>query len=286
MILFALLFHKLGHYIPLWISKTKFQEIRASFSWKLYPLEMAGALTNFLIAFIVILGVTLSTKHTYLLNSNAKFGIICSEVTKELGFQDGDKVILINNQKVELFSDIFINIILSSGNANVTVERDGKQQIISITDQDKLKLMEGTTQHFFPKVKPDTVKDRTANYLTYTERSKGLKDAFGTFGAFVSVPFQLFKQRNDQMDGFVTLSYPREFRGYLLAFAMVNINIGLINLLPLPGLDAGNTIIAFAEHKRRKKYDTHKLRKIRMSFSAFFILILLVLIVYNIIYLF
>jgi regulator of sigma E protease len=246
---------------------------------------MAGALTNFLVAFIVILGVTLSTKHTYLLNRNAKFGMKCSGTAKEVGFKDGDKVLLVNNQEVELFNDILPTIILTYGEAKVTVERAGKQEIVTINDQDKLKLMK-ETRHFFPILKPDSIKDPTANYLTYNERPKGLKDAFEGFGAIASIPFHLFKTRNGQVGGFITLSYPHDIRGYLLAFAMVSISIGWINLLPLPGLDAGNTIIAIAEQKRRKKVDPQKIRKMRIIFSTFFILLLLVLVIYNLSYLF
>jgi Zn-dependent protease len=142
------------------------------------------------------------------------------------------------------------------------------------------------TSHFFPKFKPDSIKDPTADYLTYIESPKGLADVFEAFCDIAVIPFKLFTQRNDQMGGFITISAPQEIRGYLLALAMVNINIVWINLIPLPGLDFGNTIIALVEQKRRKKYDLQRLRKIRMTFSKIFILLLLALVIYNLSYLF
>ena len=62
---------------------------------------------------------------------NLNYGIECSDLAKEIGFQNGDKILTIDGVYYENFSDI-PEAILISGASEVMVERNGETVSISI----------------------------------------------------------------------------------------------------------------------------------------------------------
>ena len=280
MIIIALIFHKLGHYIPSWIKRENFKTLREKLSWKQYFFEMSGVLVNLVLAFLIILSITLTSKEKYLLNDNAVFGIECSDYAKNIGFKDGDKILSINNQKVDRFSDILKSIILANGDTEVLVQRNDKNEKIIVTDADKLTLIKNNSATLFvPKTKPDSLNGVTTNQLKYNERKLGFKDALVTFTTTVKMVYSYFSPRQTNgINGFIALKGIKNLKGFLYILAINSILIGLINLIPLPGLDFGNTIIAFIENTRKKKFDRQVLRIVRIACSSLIVISFLALI--------
>ena len=68
MILIALAIHLLGHKVPVWISGYKMQDARDKGGWMRIYFEMSGVLFDFLIAFLLLTFVGMSTNERYLLN--------------------------------------------------------------------------------------------------------------------------------------------------------------------------------------------------------------------------
>ena len=280
MIIIALIFHKLGHYIPSWIKRENFKTLREKLSWKQYFVEMSGVLMNLVLSFLIILSITLTSKEKYLLNDNAVFGIECSDYAKNIGFEDGDKILSINNQKVDRFSDILKSIILANGDANVLVQRNDRNEKIIVTDADKLTLIKNNSvPHFVPKTKPDSINGVTTNQLKYNERKLGFNDALATFTTTVKMVYSYFSPRQTNgINGFIALKGIKNLKGFFYLLAINSILIGLINLIPLPGLDFGNTIIAFIENTRKKKFDRQVLRTVRIACSSLIVISFLTLI--------
>lgn len=282
MIIIALIFHKLGHYIPLWISKEKFKDLRAKFEWRLYFFEMNGVIMNFILAFLIILTITLTSKEKYLLNKNAIFGIECSDIAKEIGFENGDKIISVNHKEVDRFSDILQTIILESGDVEVELQRGEMQKTIIVKNTSKVYIIKSHSELFLPKLRPDSINDLSLNYLKFDERKKGINDAFKTFSTILIMAKSYITPNQAQKDiGLIKLSGVKDLKGYLFLLSLSSIFIGLINLIPLPGLDAGNTLIALIEKVRKRNFNERTLRIIRIACSSMLVLIFLALIYLN-----
>ena len=84
----------------------------------------------------------------YLKTENLKYGIECSDLAKEIGFENGDKILTIDGVYYENFSDI-PEAILISGASEVLVDRNGETVSISIPSNIIEQFIEKNTQSGF-----------------------------------------------------------------------------------------------------------------------------------------
>ena len=264
MIFIALLIHLLGHYFPAWVGRNKLKEVRKQNSWKNVFIEMSGVFSNFIIAFIIIISLDLTTNEKYLLNENAIYGVKCSSVVKEIGFNDGDKFISVNNKKIIRFSEIVRMIILQDGNTFVKIQRNDKEIIVDIPDSNKLKLMKANQDMLIsPKVTPDSTLNIKPKQLVYSESKKGLLASLKSFVVTVKMSKKLIFPYGK--GGFTNINKVKSIKGWLFFIALFSILIGILNLLPIPGLDLGNSIIAVIEKIRKRKFNIRVLKIIKIT---------------------
>lgn len=277
MIIIAYLFHILGHYIPSWITKVSLKELRTQFKWKQLFFEMSGVTMNFLLAFIIILVITFSTTEKYLLNENAIYGIEASSIAKEIGFKDGDKIISVNNQKIIKFSHITKEIILGYGEDSVKVMRGENELTINVTENDKLKFLESNTlNHFTPRLQSET----NSKQVIYNESQKGFKDALKTYSRSLNNILNLFNPSREYYKGvnsFISIKKTNGIKGIFFLLAISSLFFGVLNLLPIPGFDLGNTLIALIEKLKKKKFNSKKMKIIRITCPILLVLIMITL---------
>ncbi|MDR3095117.1 MAG: M50 family metallopeptidase [Bacteroidales bacterium] len=266
----ALIFHKIGHYLQWWLSKEK---PRTTFGRNRYFFEMGGVLMNFGLAVFIVLLTTFMTKDRYLLNENAIYGIRCSELAKEIGFRDGDKIISINGENIEYFSDNVPKIMQYEA-SQVLVKRDPDTILISISDKaerfaliDNPQIFIDHKIFFTPKLCPDSIVDISSNCLIYTEKRRGFKNVVITFEQmFKAIKYLVMPQKPERLGGFISVNI-NNFIDRLQLFALNSLMVGLINLIPLPGLDAGNAMIVRIEQSKKRTFNKRKLRIIRIVCS-------------------
>ncbi|WP_276379073.1 RIP metalloprotease RseP [Flavobacterium sp. H4147] len=106
-------------------------EFRSKPAWQRLIIMLGGVTVNFILAFIIYIGMAFAYGDTYIANSDMKDGIwVENPVMLKAGFKTGDKIISIDGQKIENFdNDVPMNIIMSK---DILVERDGKQLSIKI----------------------------------------------------------------------------------------------------------------------------------------------------------
>lgn len=95
---------------------------------------------NFIFAMIIYIGVLYAWGETYLPTKNVTYGIEVSETGKEIGFQNGDKILSVDNKEVENFMKIIPTIVLEAAKS-VQVERNGTVTDIEITNSDLAMLL-------------------------------------------------------------------------------------------------------------------------------------------------
>ncbi|GGF01510.1 RIP metalloprotease RseP [Flavobacterium limi] len=106
-------------------------EFRSKPAWQRLIIMLGGVTVNFILAFIIYIGMAFAYGDTYIANADLKDGVwIENPLMLKLGFKTGDKLIALDGQKIEkLNNDIGENIVMSK---EILIERNGKQQVINI----------------------------------------------------------------------------------------------------------------------------------------------------------
>lgn len=106
-------------------------EFRSKPAWQRLIIMVGGVAVNVLLAMVIYAMILFTWGDDYLKTENLKYGIECSDLAKEIGFQNGDKILTIDGVYYENFSDI-PEAILISGASQVLVDRNGETVTISI----------------------------------------------------------------------------------------------------------------------------------------------------------
>lgn len=106
-------------------------EFRTKPAWQRLIIMLGGVTVNFILAFIIYIGMAFAYGDTYISNSDLKDGVaIDNPAMVKAGFKTGDKIVSIDDKKVENFdSDMNMNIIMAK---EVLVERNGQPQTIKM----------------------------------------------------------------------------------------------------------------------------------------------------------
>lgn len=216
--------------------------------WRRIVVVTAGPLMNLLIGFVIVFCLFLPTERS---TTTQLAGF--AEGFDTQGLQVGDTIVEIDDYSIYLNSDVLYALSRGDGEYDIVVKRDGEK--IRLDDVDLTpKVFEGETQ---------------ARYgLTFTQREATvltkLHDSFFTsvdyarmiwisLGDLVSGDVGL-----DQLSGPVGVSVAlgETARQSLLSMwmlvAFISINLGIMNILPLPALDGGRLLFLLLELVRGK----------------------------------
>lgn len=113
-------------------------EFRSKPAWQRLIIMIGGVLMNVLLAYFIYTGLLISQGEKYISTAEVnKHGIITSDLAKEIGLQDGDKILSLDGNYVEDFAKIPLELIIEKVKV-IEVERDGKKI--------NIELPEGTTE--------------------------------------------------------------------------------------------------------------------------------------------
>ena len=115
-------------------------ELRAKPAWKRLIVMIAGVVMNLIAAMVIYAGILFVWGEDYLRNDNVVHGYTFSEPAKELGFEDRDRIISIDGEKIGNAEEIGMKLLLSEADRNVTVLRNRDTVTFSIP-MDKLIAM-------------------------------------------------------------------------------------------------------------------------------------------------
>lgn len=110
-------------------------EFRSKKSWQRLLIMIGGVVMNFILAFVIYIGILYAWGEQYLPTANVKYGIEVDSVGMKVGFQSGDKIISVANMPVEDFHKVVPTIILDKA-PTVQVERNGEKVDVEISDED------------------------------------------------------------------------------------------------------------------------------------------------------
>lgn len=114
-------------------------ELRSKPAWQRFLVMFGGVLFNFILAVILYAAILHSWGETYLKTEDAAYGIATNDLSREIGFRDGDIILDFDGKAVEDFSQLQIELVRSKAET-AHVLRDGKPITIDI-DQSFLPAM-------------------------------------------------------------------------------------------------------------------------------------------------
>ncbi len=117
-------------------------EFRSKTTWQRLIIMIGGVLFNLILALVLYAMILFVWGEQYLPNQNAKFGIVVSDTGREIGLQNGDKILSVDGKTIESFTKIVPTIVL-----------DGAQSIEILRDTQKLTLQ--IKKEIIPKLLTD-----------------------------------------------------------------------------------------------------------------------------------
>lgn len=194
-------------------------EFRSKPAWQRLLIMLGGVIVNLILAAIIYIFVLFMWGETYIPNSSLQGGILVGDsvMTTSIGLETGDKIISVNGEKPERFSQI-VRKLLKEG--EVIVERDGREIALpiprnmpGILSENRIKSKKSLLSPRYPFViyeVIDTSINKNAGLMPF-DRIVGINgtgiDYFDEYAAFSdtlkgkSAVFQI--QRNDEIKDLV-----------------------------------------------------------------------------------
>ncbi|CAJ1002471.1 RIP metalloprotease RseP [Brevibacillus aydinogluensis] len=230
----------------------------------------AGPAANFLLAFLLFVAIGLS----YGVPSNVPY---LGEVrpggpAAQAGLMQGDRVIAIQGQPVSTWKEI-VQIVSQSPDKELLfdIERNGQRKSVKVriyNDNNVGKIMVTQTLTYAPGEVLKYGAVSTYEFTAMILKSLGMLFTGAVGLNDLSGPVGIFK---------MTGEFAQQGLAVLLKWAAVlSINLGLFNLLPLPALDGGRLAFLLVEALRGRPVDPHKEGMVHFLGFAFLMLLILV----------
>ncbi|HAN00464.1 MAG TPA: RIP metalloprotease RseP [Marinilabiliales bacterium] len=119
-------------------------EFRSKTSGQRLLIMIGGVLFNLVLAVLIYASVLKVWGEEYLPVENMKYGIVCDSAALEIGLQNGDKLVSIDNHKLEKYTSVTAYILLNEAQT-IQVERQGEIVEVTIPKELVPRLIKGET---------------------------------------------------------------------------------------------------------------------------------------------
>jgi regulator of sigma E protease len=235
----------------------------------------AGPMMNFVLAFFIfiLLGLLQGTPV-----NDAKIGqLVSSGPASQAGLKTGDVVLSINNQPVSKWNEV-VDIVRKNPDQNLKfiIKRDNQEKTLTVIP--KAEESKGTKYGLIGVYQP--VEKNIINSVKYgvTETINWTEQIVTAVGHLVTGQFSINNLSGPVGIYQVTEQATQAGIFYLMKWAaFLSINLGIMNLLPLPALDGGRLLFFAIEALRGRPIDRQK--EGIVHFIGFALLMLLMIIV-------
>lgn len=137
-------------------------EFRAKPAWQRLIVMLGGVTVNLILGVLIFAGLIWILGEGYISNKDVKNGIYPGELAREIGFQNGDKIVSVNGNNIERFSDALNPEWLMEGGAVYKVDRAGQFVEIRIPADMVRRLSESKSRDMFFSPAQPFIVDRVA----------------------------------------------------------------------------------------------------------------------------
>ena len=257
----------------------KKRRLQAKTAWQRFLIMVFGPMNNFILAVILLFFIALvwggSTMDPIITSVEA------GSAAEEVGISSGDRILKINNHKISTSDDMSLYLAISDPKKYTTmkVEKENDEVVTY-------------------KIKPRKIKENGEEVYRYgigieQKKTKGFGEALAyTFKKTCSIFKQMYITLAYLFTGGIKLNQLAGPVGiysivgeqskagianllYLMAF--LSINVGVINLLPIPAFDGGHILFIVIEKIKGSPVDPELENKIHAVFLVLLMLLMVVI---------
>ena len=239
-------------------------------AWKQFIIIGAGVFMNFILAWLIYTSLFMFKPS---LVSNTQLPVIGQVVQESVAFnagiRAGDTIVRIDDEKISNWGDVILAKEMASGrDADILIVRDDKLVQVKLAPADRWGMVADGAR----KAEPEHQNIFRAMY-------SGARKTYYESKTLLVVLKQIItgERSSKQLGSFITIA---EFSGQAMAkgfwtlmalIALLSVNLGVLNLMPLPVLDGGYLLILIIEAITRRKLQG---RVMEIAIMAGWILIL------------
>src|SRR5437763_8393586 len=108
-------------------------EFRSKPAWQRLIIMLGGVTVNVLLALVIFIMITWVWGDEYLPPQNVKYGLAVDSLGRSIGMKDGDVIVKVGNAPAKDELNVTRQIITSEAHT-ITVDRQGKQEVLNIPD--------------------------------------------------------------------------------------------------------------------------------------------------------
>lgn len=253
--------------------------------WARISTVLAGPIFNFILGFIIALIMV----NLIVIRDPVATQVVESGAAAEAGMESGDRILSLNGEEVHLYEEILLfTQLYSGGDVTVGYERNGEKFttiLVPQYDETSGRYMLGISNSDFVELKgADSLKYAWYEMryaLKSTYKSLGMlvsgrvsrQDVAGPVGIAVNVVGKTYE---------ATKAYGWEsvLVNMLNIAMLLSVNLGILNLLPIPALDGGRLVFMIIELVRGKPVSPAKEGMVHFIGLVFF-MILMVFLFFN-----
>ena len=273
---YATIIHEDGVEVRIAPKDVQFQSAKL---WQRMLTNFAGPMNNFILAFVLFTGLVFAQGGVQDVNTTSISGIQNGSPAAEAGLKDGDEILAVNGKTVSNWQELSSEI-QNYPDTKIPLEVKRGSDTLTIEATPEGKYAEGEKVGFMgisPGLKT-SLGDKLLGGLKLTFNNALL--IFRAVGNLIVQPdldklggpvaiFQLSSQAASQ--GVASV---------VMMMAAISINLGIFNLLPIPGLDGGKLVLNILEGVRGKPISQEK-EGIITLIGFGFLMLLMVLVTWN-----
>ncbi|MCP8858093.1 RIP metalloprotease RseP [Latilactobacillus fuchuensis] len=219
--------------------------------------NFAGPFNNFILAIVAfILFAMLSGG---VAQNKAQLGTIqANSPAQKAGLKTDDKLLAVNGDKVTSFTD-FSQIIAKNPNKPVQIKYRRGQQTKTVTVTPKAVTQDKTKVGQVGVTASQDHRIMTMVKYGFTQSWSIASQIFKVLGSFLTGGFSLNKLSGPVgMYSMTTQFTEQGFNALVYFLAFLSLNLGIMNLIPIPALDGGKLVLNVIEAIRRKPLSPEK----------------------------
>lgn len=253
--------------------------------WNRIATLFAGPFFNFLLAYIcALIVVTFSGTDLPIIQQ-----IMPDSAAEDAGLMPGDKITKIDGMRIHIYREVSLNSALNMDGASMELqyERDGKKYDVTIVpkySEEDARYYIGFSGSEYLKCNPFQVFKyslyEVQYWARYTIKSLGMLIRGKIGMESLSGPVGMAEFVGDTYEEVKPYGLSSVVLTMLNLVILLSVNLGIMNLLPLPALDGGRLVFQFVEVVRGKPVPPEKEGLVHMAGLIAF-MILMVVVMYN-----
>lgn len=227
--------------------------------WKRMIIVVAGAVMNIILGFVLMM-ITLAPNEYFASN---KIVVFTENASSAQSLKVGDEIQYINGYKIDTSTDLsFAFATAKSNKINMSVIRDGQWLELQNVEFGTKKADDGT-EIIQLDFRVEAIENNFGTLISQTFKSTGSTVRMvwsslvglvtGQFGFNeVAGPIGMTSAISQATASGLSSSFWDGLNNLIYVMMIITVNLGIVNLLPLPALDGGRLIFLIVELIRRK----------------------------------